>query len=142
MVDVSGSYLAIAREQREDRQAGGIGGGPAFGAQSVPAQVEDRPRARFPAGAMTARVVELIQLAGALLQHEHVAVAFFARALDGCVGWDRIWPGVGFFAEFAELDRHSGLVWADDRKRDAVAGIRSEVRGQVQVGAYRGDVAR
>ena len=41
VVDAPGVDFVVAGEQRKDRQAGGVGGGPAFGTQGVAAQVED-----------------------------------------------------------------------------------------------------
>src|SRR5271154_534674 len=109
VVDTAPVRLWVAHEQREDRQAGRVRGGPAFGTQSVAAQVEHGSRSRLPAVAVAARVIELIQLATALLEHEDVLVSFFAGPLDRRVRRDRIGTRGRFFGGFGELDRNLSL---------------------------------
>ena len=84
--------LVAAREPGQDRQAGGVGGGPALGPQRVGAQVPHRAAVGVPARALARGGVELEELAVALAQREHVAVA---AALDRRVGRDRVGAGIG-----------------------------------------------
>src|SRR6188472_1880084 len=85
--DAAGDRLVVADETGEDRQAGGIRAGPAGRPQGIRLEVPGRAAAGRPSGARLASVVELVQPAGVLVDHEDVAVR---PALDEGVRRDRI----------------------------------------------------
>ncbi len=89
-----GSPAASAEVQRSGRSA-------------FDAQVPDRAAVGVPAGALARGGVELEQLAVALAQRQHVAVA---AALDRRVERDRVRAGVGLVGDSSKLTGTSGCV--------------------------------
>ena len=94
MANLAPAHLRIAHEQGQDRQPGGVGARPSLRPQGVAAQVEHRSGPGFPSACGALGVVELIQPAGAALEHEHVAVARLPGALHRGARRDRIRTGV------------------------------------------------
>ena len=144
--DVAGGGLVVADEAGEDRQAGGVGRGPAVGAAGGGAQVPGGPRVGVPVRLRLGDVegaVELVELAGGAVDDEHVAVAVAAvAALDRGAGRDRERPRVALVAVGGVVDRQHPLPRADDRVGEAVGARRAEVRVQAvaAVGVDVGDV--
>ena len=139
VADRPGGDLVVAHEPRQDRQAGGVRRRPAVGAQVVGAQIPDGARARLPAVAAPARVEQLVEAAGVLVDKEDVAVA--ARLLVRMLR-DRIADAIGLVRV---LERHlhlGGALPGDDGVRDAVAEVRPEVGVHRVVGADRADHRR
>jgi len=73
VVEVAGGDLVVADEAGEDRQPGGVGGGPAVGAAGGGAQVPRGSRVGVPVRARLGDVegaVELVELAGGAVDDE------------------------------------------------------------------------
>ena len=130
-------HLVVAHEAGVDGEAGRVGGGPVVGAERVGREVEDGARPGVPGGAAALRVggEELVELAGGVVDHDHVAVAVARRsALDRCVAaGSGTGPG-SLSLVVLEAHRHLGLAGADVHERDAdrrVVPERAEVRVQL-----------
>ena len=86
VVDRAGGDLVVASEAGQDREAGGVGRGPAGRPQVVGAEVEDRARAGRPAPPAVVRVggEQLVVGARVAVDHDHVPVA--GRAVPPSIG--------------------------------------------------------
>ena len=126
VVDDAAVGLLAAGEARQDREAGGVGGGPALGAQRVRLQVPDRAAVGVPARALALGGEQLEELAVALAQRQHVAVA---AALDRRVERCRVGAGIGLVGDL-EAHRHERLGERDVDVGDAVGAVAAEVRPQ------------
>ncbi len=108
VLDAAGGDLVEADEAGEDRQARGVGGGEAGGAERAGrVQVEERGRVGLPVAAgLREGAVELVEAAAACCDDEHVAVAVgVGAALDPRVGRDRRRAEVGLVGEAVGADR-------------------------------------
>ena len=91
VVDLAVAHLVPPQQPRQDRQPGGVRGGPAVRAQVVAVEVEDRPRARPPPVAAHAGVPRLVEPAAALVDDDRVLVARrVPAALDQGVPTERV----------------------------------------------------
>ena len=135
VADDAAVSLVAAREAGQDRQPGGVGGRPALGAQRVRAQVPGRAAVGVPARALALGRVELEQLAVALAQRQHVAIA---TALDRRVERRRVRAGVRLVRDL-EAHRHERLRERDADERDAVLAPAAEV-GPQRHAAERADI--
>ena len=128
MVDAAGGDLLVSDQAGQDRESGGIRGGPPRGAQGVRAQVPGRagPRGPGPVG-LTSRVEGLVEATRRLVDDDHVVVR---AVLDRRIGGDRVGTRV---ALVVVVERHGDLrlAGADQGERDAdrsaVPGARPEV---------------
>ena len=121
VVDRAVTELLVAREAGEDRQAGGVGGGPAGRPQPVREQAPGGSGAGSPARAALERIgrEELPQPAAVAVDDEDVAVAVAARAaLDAGAGRERVRPAVRFVG-VVEGDGDASLRSRDDVDGDA-----------------------
>ena len=86
MADPAGLHLVPPQQTGQDRQAGGVRGGPALAAQGVGLQRPGRAGARDPATVADPRVPGLVEPAGAVVDDDRVHVAAgVAAALDARV---------------------------------------------------------
>ena len=119
------AQLLVAGEPGQDRQARGVGRGPAARAQAVRAQAPDRAGAGAPAPAAGDRVggEQLVQPAAVAVDDDHVAVAVRAApAFDGAL------RGIGYgprsdSSRVVEADGHPPLA----PRRRSCTGCRSAV---------------
>jgi hypothetical protein len=84
VMDGAGGDLVVAGEAGEDRQAGGVGGGPGVRVLVVGGHIPDGCGGGAPLAAGEMSIAELIEPAAILFDHEHVtvAVAGFGVTLD------------------------------------------------------------
>ena len=132
--------LVPPQQPGQDRQPGGVGGGPAVGAELVVLQRPDRAGAGVPAPVAERRRVELVELALVLVDDDRVPVAVgVAAALDLGVPAERVLHVV---ALGGVVEGHLRLLvlLADHGDRDAVVGAvavrRPEVGVQVDIGRH------
>ena len=122
MPDDARGDLVIADESGQDRQSGGVGTRPPVGTKGIRAQVPGRAAARSPVGALRAGVVQLVEAARVLVDHEHVAVTGrIEAAFDQRARRDRVADLVGLVG-VVEGDRRSR------RRRLSRAGTGSRTR--------------
>jgi hypothetical protein len=144
--EVAGGDFVVADEAGEDRQAGGVGGSPAIGAEGGRVEVPGGAGVGVPVRLRlgdVGGVVELVEHAAGAVDGEHVAITVAAvAALDGGAGGDRERPGVAFAAVGGVTDGKLSLAGADDGVGEAVGAGGAEVRVQVvaAVGVDVGDV--
>ena len=156
MGDPARRGLVVGQQPGQDRQAGGVGGGPGRRAEPVGGQVPARGRGGPPGDDLAGGVahplggVQLDEVAGAAAYGDHVPVALVgvgvarAAALDRGVGRDEDRTAVALVAVVlavdAELQRQQRLVLVDDVDRDAVVLLgRAEVEVQVVPGGLLRD---
>ena len=137
--DAARLHLVVAHQAGEDREARGVGRRPAAGAQGVGVEVPDGPGARRRARCAVLRVVELVQGAGARVDHEGVPVAGrLCAAFYRRVGTERVRTRIALRGVL-EGHVHQGLGGRHHRVGNAVRGagvVRgAEVRMQVGGGA-------
>ena len=135
MVDRAGGDLIIAHQASQDRQASRIRRRPGVGPERVGAQVEDRAGAGLPTPIrLRPGVVELIQLAGALVEDQYVAVAIAVRpALDRRVRRDGVGAGI---ALVVVVERHRHGRADRGRVRDADRPAVPQARAEIRVDAF------
>src|SRR6187397_2835288 len=106
---MAGGDLVVTDEAGEDRQAGGVGRGPAVGAAGGGAQVPFGSRVGVPVRPRIGDVegaVELVELAAGAVDDEDVAVAVAAvAALDRGARRNRERPRVALVAVGGVVDR-------------------------------------
>ena len=143
VVDGAVADLLPAQQAGQDRQPGGVGGGPGVRAELVGRQRPHGAGAGPPGGAGDAGVPGLVELAGALVDDDGVHVAAgVAAALDAGVGTEGVLHLVAL-GRVVEPHPHLRVVAPDHGDRDPVVGPvavrRPEVRVQVHVGRHVGE---
>ena len=133
MADRAAGHLVVAHQAGQDRQTGRVGTGPRrAGAARRSSGSTARPTYAAQPSPLRPRHKQLEQLARALLQHQHVAVAAALRAaFDRRVERHRVRPRVALVGVHGEVDRHQRLIGRDDDVGDAVVGVLAEVGVQV-----------
>ena len=132
MANLPGGHFVVAGQAGQNGQPRGVGRSPAVRAQGVAAQIEDRAGVGLPATVGLGEGVEkLVEQAGGLIHHQHVAVAVAVRAaFDGRIRGDGIGAGIALVV-VGEADSHFGLIPGHRHKGDADGAALPQARAEV-----------
>ena len=147
MQNLARRHFVVAHQARKNRQTGGIGRGPSSRTKRIRFQIEDRARSGMPASIrLRMGVVEFVENAVALVDHQHVTIAGVTGpgpALYGRVGRYRISAVIAFVVVVeSDVDLRLAAGNGDEGNADRCALIeaRTEIRVRGLRGADGGDV--
>ena len=123
-------HFVVTNEAGENRQPGGVGRRPSLRTNPVRPKIKRRPTPRYPSGLARLCVVQLVETARLLLDHNDMAItASFYRSIQR--NWVR--SRVAFISKFVEGHRNQFLRRRHDQIRNSVFGAGTKVGVQVFV---------